>query len=138
MSGQLTLEFERPTRTRRVVRSRRVGDPVPPKANVIVWAPGRIALRCYQCNGLAATLAVFRDRLIPCDVCQGCGFIGILPGIATSAERGSETKVAVLVARQAAGAPLWVRGDREEDVELPQRAPDPFGWDLFDDQDDDL
>jgi hypothetical protein len=93
-------------------KHRKKNDEVPPIANVLIYSGRRIALRCLRCNGfyfLTSKSYATRDA---CPDCEGVGFIGIDGSLPSSGPQGSESKVAMLVARYAQGLPLWHPGDQ--------------------------
>ena len=83
----------------------------------LIWnrQPQRIAIRCSACGGNAVRKLSEADsvgisaayRVIACEACQGIGWLGIDPKLATDLRPGNEAKVIVLAARYVAGLPLW-------------------------------
>jgi hypothetical protein len=90
--------------------------------NVLLFAPGRIALRCATCGGDGFLRPGGSRVLIPCDgPCGGNGWIGVIPELATDHPRGSLEKVTMMVARYRAGLPLWNALDRKEVNDFEER-----------------
>ena len=107
---------------------------VPPVKNVIVFARGRIALRCSNCNGVGMIFGELATEAQRCRVCRGDAFFGIDGRLPTTAPPSSEEKVCVMVARYEAGLPLFnpddstgVTDDEEKALHFAEdHPPDPL------------
>jgi LSD1 subclass zinc finger protein len=106
-TGRVAIAGQRKTRSKKYL-------PVPPCKNVIVFAPGRIAIRCAACNGVGMIFGELGTNSVICRACDGSAFLGIDSHSATSAMPGTEEKVSMMVARYQAGIPLWNPADRVE------------------------